>query len=278
MKLGMFTSGYQYYPLEAAFQDAKRIGYDYIELWGGRPHAFPLDLKRGGIEQVKKLIEVYEMPVHVYTPEHNAYPYNYMIGDSSQRKEAVDYLKTAIEMGKEMGAEYTLISTGHAENTISRRQIQERLVETLRELAEYAQQIQEPVLLETLTHFETNVCTTANDLQEVLEMVDSQYLYGMCDVVVPSIEGESVMDYFMKLGDRCRHLHLVDCDGNSETHVIPGDGELPLPELLEEIQHFGYHDTATIELVTAYIREPYVYAKRAHDRVRQMLLEGKGGC
>ena len=24
MKLGMFTSGYQYYPLEAAFQDAKR--------------------------------------------------------------------------------------------------------------------------------------------------------------------------------------------------------------------------------------------------------------
>ena len=220
----------------------------------------------------------YEMPVHVYTPEHNAYPYNYMIGDSSQRKEAVDYLKTAIEMGKEMGAEYTLISTGHAENTISRRQIQERLVETLRELAEYAQQIQEPVLLETLTHFETNVCTNANDLQEVLEMVDSQYLYGMCDVVVPSIEGESVMDYFMKLGDRCRHLHLVDCDGNSETHVIPGDGELPLPELLEEIQHFGYHDTATIELVTAYIREPYVYAKRAHDRVRQMMLEGKGGC
>ena len=60
MKLGMFTSGYQYYPLEAAFQDAKRIGYDYIELWGGRPHAFPPDLKRGGIEQVKKLIEVYE--------------------------------------------------------------------------------------------------------------------------------------------------------------------------------------------------------------------------
>ncbi len=26
------------------------------------------------------------------------------------------------------------------------------------------------------------------------------------------------------------------------------------------------------------IQEPYVYAKRAHDRVRQMLLEGKGGC
>lgn len=40
MKLGMFTSGYQYYPLEAAFQDAKRIGYDYIELGEGVPMHF----------------------------------------------------------------------------------------------------------------------------------------------------------------------------------------------------------------------------------------------
>ena len=40
MELGMFTSGYQYYPLERAFADARRFGYDYIELWGGRPHAF----------------------------------------------------------------------------------------------------------------------------------------------------------------------------------------------------------------------------------------------
>ena len=37
MKIGMFTSGYQRNPLEHCFQDAKEYGYDYIELWGGRP-------------------------------------------------------------------------------------------------------------------------------------------------------------------------------------------------------------------------------------------------
>lgn len=68
MKLGMFTSGYQYYPLEARFRMRKESAMIYIELWGGRPHAFPLDLKRGGIEQVKKLIEVYEAG-SVYTPD-----------------------------------------------------------------------------------------------------------------------------------------------------------------------------------------------------------------
>ena len=31
MELGFFTSGYQRYPLEQAFEDASRFGYDYIE-------------------------------------------------------------------------------------------------------------------------------------------------------------------------------------------------------------------------------------------------------
>ncbi|MDO4978141.1 MAG: fructoselysine 3-epimerase [Eubacteriales bacterium] len=271
MKIGMFTSGYQYYPLEYAFRDAKRIGYDYIELWGGRPHAFAPDLASGELDTVKALMEQYEIPVRVYTPEHNAYPYNYMIGTESMRKDAINYLKCAIRMGKEMGADYTLISTGHAGYTVSRKEIEKRLFLSLKELATYGEEIGETIVLESLTGFETNVCSTANDLKDILDHIDSPNLLGMCDVVVPWIQQEPVMNYFEKLGDRCAHLHLVDSDGSSETHVLPGDGSIPMKELLEEIQSFGYDGMATIELVTAYIKEPYLYAKIAHDRVRNML-------
>lgn len=114
MKIGMFTSGYQRNPLEHCFLDAKKFGYDFIELWGGRPHAFAPDLKAGEIEQVKRLIDQYEMPVLGYTPEHNAYPYNFMIGSELQRQDAVAYLKICLEMAKEMGADYMLISPAHA--------------------------------------------------------------------------------------------------------------------------------------------------------------------
>lgn len=41
MELGMFTSGYQRYPLERAFSDAGRLGYDYIELWEAAPTPSP---------------------------------------------------------------------------------------------------------------------------------------------------------------------------------------------------------------------------------------------
>ena len=61
LKVGMFTSGYQRNPLEHCFMDAKEYGYDYIELWGGRPHAYAPDLKAGDINEVRRLIEKYEM-------------------------------------------------------------------------------------------------------------------------------------------------------------------------------------------------------------------------
>ena len=103
MKLGMFTSGYQRNPLEHCFQDAKRFGYDFIELWGGRPHAFAPDLKAGEIEDVKRLMDKYQMPVLGFTPEHNAYPYNFMIGKPASEERRSGLLKAVSGYGKGVG-------------------------------------------------------------------------------------------------------------------------------------------------------------------------------
>ena len=121
MELGMFTSGYQRYPLERAFSDAGRLGYDYIELWGGRPHAFAPDLRLGGVAEIRSMVEKYQMPVYVYTPEHHAYPYNYMAGGRAQWEDSMEYLELCLEMGKALGAEYTLISVGHGGYSVPRR-------------------------------------------------------------------------------------------------------------------------------------------------------------
>ncbi|MDL2293817.1 fructoselysine 3-epimerase [Ruminococcaceae bacterium OttesenSCG-928-D13] len=280
MEIGMFTSGYQRYPLARVFEDAARLGYDYIELWGGRPHAYPPDLAAGDLGAVLELVERHGVPVGVYTPEHNAYPFNYMLGSERQRREALDYLKTAIEMGKALGAEYTLISAGHAGNTATPAEIRARLVDSLRELAAHAEKTGHQLLLETLTVYESNHCTTAGELAEVLDAVNSPCLFGMCDVVVPFTTGEPALDYLDKLGGRMRHLHLVDSDGASDAHLVPGEGRYPLAELLVELSQRGYTGRATIELVTAYMNEPTLYARRALEQLRRMMPQtgAKGGA
>lgn len=273
LKVGSFTSGYQRNPLEHCFMDAKEYGYDYIELWGGRPHAYAPDLKAGDINEVRRLIEKYEMPVLGYTPEHNAYPYNYMIGSEAQRRDAVDYLKLSLEMAKEMGAEFVLTSPANGGYLATYDQLWSRLEKNIQELGDYAAKLEIKLVVEALTPYESNFFTRANDLVELFRRVDNPYVVGMCDIVPPFVQHESIMAYFDKLGNKMDHMHIIDGENGSDTHMIPGEGNIPIKEMLYEMKRIGYDKTATLELVTNYINEPRFYAKRAIDNMRELMAE-----
>lgn len=273
LKVGMFTSGYQRNPLEHCFMDAKEYGYDYIELWGGRPHAYAPDLKAGDINEVRRLIEKYEMPVLGYTPEHNAYPYNYMIGSEAQRRDAIDYLKLSLEMAKEMGVEFVLTSPANGGYLATYDQLWSRLEKNIQELGDYAAKLEIKLVVEALTPYESNFFTRANDLVELLRRVDNPYVVGMCDIVPPFVQHESIMAYFDKLGNKMDHMHIIDGENGSDTHLIPGEGNIPIKEMLYEMKRIGYDKTATLELVTNYINEPRFYAKRAIDNMRELMAE-----
>ena len=273
LKVGMFTSGYQRNPLEHCFMDAKEYGYDYIELWGGRPHAYAPDLKAGDINEVRRLIEKYEMPVLGYTPEHNAYPYNYMIGSEAQRRDAVDYLKLSLEMAKEMGAEFVLTSPANGGYLATYDQLWSRLEKNIQELGDYAAKLEIKLVVEALTPYESNFFTRANDLVELFRRVVNPYVVGMCDIVPPFVQHESIMAYFDKLGNKMDHMHIIDGENGSDTHLIPGEGNIPIKEMLYEMKRIGYDKTATLELVTNYINEPRFYAKRAIDNMRELMAE-----
>ncbi len=271
MKISLFTMGYMRLPLEQAFHDAARFGYDGIEIWGGRPHAYAPDLKAGGLAELKALSEKYDMPIVGYTPETNAYPYNMMIGSEAMRRDSLDYIKLSMDMAKAMGAGFTLISAAHAGYETSRTEYWPRLIQNLRELAAHAEAIEHDLVLEALTQYESNVVTNCNDLVAALDEVNSPRLVGMCDICPPFCNREPVMTYQKKLGDRLRHYHLIDSDGHSDTHMMPGDGQMPLRQLFREIEASPYCGYCTIELVTAYINEPSLYASLAIERVNALL-------
>ncbi|EKK5267116.1 fructoselysine 3-epimerase [Cronobacter dublinensis] len=273
MKTGMFTCGHQRLPLEHAFRDAHELGYDGLELWGGRPHAFAPDLNAGGIKHVKELARVYQMPIIGYTPETNGYPYNMMLGDERMRRESLDMIKLAMEMAKEMEAGFTMISAAHAGYLTTPDAIWQRLADNLRELADFAEDIGMDLLLEPLTPYESNVVCNANDVLRALSMVSSPRLNSMVDICAPFVQGEPVMSYFDKLGDKLRHLHIVDSDGASDSHYVPGEGKMPLRELMRDIIDRGYDGYCTIELVTMYMNEPRLYARQALTRFRDLLPE-----
>ncbi len=171
MKLGMFTSGYQRNPLEDIFEDAARFGYDYIELWGGRPHAFAPDLLAGEIDEVKRLEKKYGVPITGWCPEHNGYPYNFMIGSERQREDAVRYLKLCLDAGKELGSDYMLISPAHAGYDTKPNEIRDRQPRTPDELAANAETVAGRIEVPPLPTLESTVSNSAHDLGRLARAV-----------------------------------------------------------------------------------------------------------
>lgn len=273
MRLGLFTCGYQRYPLEKAFEDARRFGYDYIELWGGYPHAYAGDLKKNTTAQIRALIDTYKIPVECFTPEHNGYPFNYMAGDESQWERSMKYLEDAIDITAEIGAKKMLFSAGHAGYHVPEKEIFSRLVKSLQRLAAYAEKKNVTLVLEPLTVYESNVICSLRDLERALAEVESPNLVGMCDLAVSFTTGEPAAEYVSRLGERFQYLHIIDNDGCSDSHILPGDGSLPLGPVLQEIRREGFDGQATIELVTGYLKEPSAYAGMAIKRVREALEE-----
>ncbi|MDU2376100.1 TIM barrel protein, partial [Anaerococcus vaginalis] len=82
---------------------------------------------------------------------------------------------------------------------------------------------------------------------------------------------ENIMNYLDKLGNKMVHMHIVDSDGVSESHVCPGLGVLPLKELMAELKDYGYDGNITIELVTNYLNEPSIYSKMAINNLKEYL-------
>ncbi len=273
MKIGLFTCGYQRRSLEQAFADASAFGYDYIELWGGRPHGYAPDLLRGAADAIRLLAEKYRVPVRIFTPEHNAYPFNYMMGDPMQWEDSIHYLKTAIQASALLGAEATLISIGHSGGLPAAQRLA-RLSRSLHELSEEAQRTGQTLLLENLTPMESDGYTTLEEYRRLLEedLPRLENLHAMCDVVVPFVQGEDPVQYARRLGDGMRHLHLTDSNGVDESHIMPGDGIMDLRGVLRGFRDAGYDGTVTIELVTNYMEDPTGAAREGIRRIRELLL------
>lgn len=269
MEFGLFTCGYQRESLEQAFVDASSFDYDYIELWGGRPHGFAPDLVRGAAEDIRHLSEKYRIPVRVYTPEHNAYPFNYMMGNQEQWEDSIQYLKTAIHASALLGAEAMLLSIGHS-GGIPIKQREDRLMRSLLELSDEAEKWGQTLLLENLTPMESDGYTTLEEYSRLFEK-DLPCIKAMCDVVVPFVQGQDPVEYYRVLGTKMGHLHVTDSNGLDESHIMPGDGVMELGKMMREFSSAGYDGNVTIELVTGYMNDPTGAAELSIKRIKEML-------
>ncbi len=268
MKISFFTASMHRYPLEKSFEIAAQYGYDGIEIWGGRPHALASDMRPEDIRKINDLSAKYNLPIVSFEPEMA----NLLWRDQRWIDESMEYFKQCIDLCKAIHCPYMVMAALQAGYGYSTDEDWKQFIKYIKILAEYSESIDGVVMiLETVTPWEGNILVRSDDTVRALKEINSPKVKAMLDLAAPLTVGEPSSEYFEKLGKDLVHVHLVDCVKDKEDHLILGDGELPVEEVLTMLGHYGYNGYCSVELFDEYRTEPVLFNLKAIRKIREAL-------
>jgi sugar phosphate isomerase/epimerase len=83
------------------------------------------------------------------------------------------------------------------------------------------------------------------------DIVDRDYPEVTLDLSHTSVSHSDPLRMVDQLGDRLRHLHLADGSGtNKDEHLIPGRGNQPCEQVLEQLSRNGFAGNVVLEVNT----------------------------
>lgn len=237
---------YQQLPFERFLDDAAALGRERLELWGIAPQFHIPQVSDAEARAVRRSAQARGLSVHCLTPEQVMYPVNVASPVTWLRAASIAMFRRAAELAAELGAELLLLTPGRGFEDEPLEAAWRRSVDAVGEIAAYAETLGVACVLEPLQRVESNLVNDSRTLARMLDEIGSSNVGAVLDTVGMAVAGESVDDYFDSLGDRVRHVHLVD--GSPAGHLAWGDGQLPLAEYLTALERRGYGGRMTFEL------------------------------
>jgi fructoselysine 3-epimerase len=173
-------------------------------------------------------------------------------------------MRDSIQVAADPGPPMVLVTTGRGYENQPTVSAWSRAVESLGALADIAAREGLTLLLEPLQRNESNLVTTAEELERMLGDIGRVNVQVVLDTVAMAMAGDSVEDYVSLFGQRIRHVHLVD--GKPNGHLAWGDGELPLTDYVHFLERSGYAGQYTFELFGNYANDPRNAIERCLNR------------
>ena len=256
MKYGLISLDFKRFPLEKCFEAAQKYGFTAVELWGGRPHAYPPDMAAEAVKSILGLKERYGVEIPMYTPNAIGLPVNLCSSMVTERAEGMKYHKQAIDVASELGIPKMLVVADHPGHDSDLREVRKIFTDEVGELVHYAEKKDVIISIEPLTPMESPVITRSEDCLNLVRAINSPNLHFVLDIVPSIMVAEPLSNYFNSLGDRVSHVHICNTDGRSDAHLELDNGILNIADVLSEIKSCGYSGHCIVELYTVSINNP----------------------
>jgi len=250
--LNGFTSSRLYgynYSLDDILSHARELGFDGVEVHNGLD---PYPDEGEDIGKWKDKYEKYGLRIaglQGFVPLPGAHP------DPEVRRRYAEMARRQIDLALSLNAEFVGFWPGGRDQGLSDEEIVDRLVDTFRQIAPYAEEKGIRI------HIEPEPVQVDYNLEiayAVVTQVDSPVFGVLCDTAHFNVlsDGEPYR-WMRKFAGRVSHLHLADNDrktldmpgsSHSSKHLIFGDGELRLERIIPTLVQIGYDGWIQIDV------------------------------
>jgi len=228
MKIGLSTWSLLSLDVTSAIRAIGDAEFDYIELWGEVPHAYPEWVDR---RKLRDALSPYEMTLTMHAPFTDLNPAT----PFQPVKGAVERtLEDFVKLGDYLGASIITVHPGSVHNEALIPRSVESSVATLRKLVAAAGgrlsiNVENQTKSRSKYHFP--LASTSESLDLILAEVEG--LRFTLDTGHAHVNGQSPLALAESAGPRLTEVHLSDNGGASDEHLIPGEGSLEFKGLME---------------------------------------------
>ncbi len=250
--------------LEDNLRIASELGFDAVEPWADRPHAWPRDFM-GNEQKLKRLFEFYNLECSSLCP---FFLHDLNLGNPNPgvRKEGIKQVKETIDLASALEAKIVLIIPGH--NWLPgilhpEEKVWEPSVESIKECADYAGDRRVKLGIENITG--TKLVETSDHMLRMLKEVNSENVGFIPDVsnIVPL---EKPVEFLNKLGKDILMVHVADNDLKIPKHLPIGMGEINFKAIMQVLKANDFNGYMTLEIF--YPEDPVGGARQSIESLK----------
>jgi len=253
VKLGTATSVLYQYDIRDAVDLVARLGFDGVDLWGGRPHIYRQDLTQEELKALRHRIAGLGLTVASLMPAFFRYPHSLSNPNPRVRADSIDYMRRCVDNAAVLGAPIVLVVPDHSLHGQTRADSLSRFVESVAEVARYALPYDLKLGLEILYDDETDFLNSADDALAIIAQVGQQNLGVVLDSGTLHLSKEPLDELLTKLGALVLQVHVSDNHGHDEQeNLIPGEGTYDFAGLIRTLKAHGYDGYLSAEITKGY--------------------------
>jgi len=226
--------------LQRSCAQAARLGFDAVELFLPSPDAV-------SPKTLKALLKRHRLKLAALGTGAGWLKHRWTLTspEPAIRTNACEFIGRIIDLAADFGAPAIIGSMqGRVEADVTRKQAEQWLAESLRELGERAGKLGTHLLYEPLNRYETNLFNRAEDAAAFLTRRKIRHVKLLCDLFHMNLEEASIPATLRAVKKHVGHIHFSD----TNRHAM-GFGHLDVKPIIAALREIGYDGYLSAEVL-----------------------------